>query len=212
MNNFQTYAEHIYAWMRETERSGAFLINVQYMHQQHAINPGMRQILVDWLLDVHKRFRMLPETIHITVNIIDRYLMRRLVARDQLQLLGVTALQIASQYEEIGPPCLNDLVYTTDDAYTPADILAMKSSILSELEFSFTFPTALSFLETYMKAINVVDLPTELYTRFLVEMSLIDLAMQRFTPSTIALAALVVTQRRMAVTLPYNQMGLGPSF
>lgn len=137
----------------------------------------MRQILIDWLLDVHKRFRLVPETIHITVNIIDRYLMKRQVTRDQLQLLGVTALHIAGQYEEIGPPSLSDLVYTTDSAYTAPDILRMQTSILSELEFSFTFPTALSFLETYMIAINVRDLPTELYTRFLLEMGLVVLHM-----------------------------------
>jgi hypothetical protein len=97
----------------------------------------------------------------------------------------------------------------TDNACNAGDILRMQTNILTALEFSFTFPTALAFLETYMKAINVFDLPTELYTRFLIEMSLVYIHMQRFTPSTIALAALLVTARRMKITPPY--MRLGPS-
>jgi hypothetical protein len=78
--------------MRETELNGDFLIDIQYIDQQLHINRNMREILVDWLLSVSKRFSLVPETIHITVNIIDRYLMRRMVTRDQLQLVGVTAL------------------------------------------------------------------------------------------------------------------------
>lgn len=61
------------------------------------------------------------------------------------------------------------------------------------LEFSVTFPTPLSFVETYMQAMQITDLPTELFTKFLLEMSLLDFRMLRFPPSTQALAALVVT-------------------
>jgi acyl-ACP thioesterase len=183
--------------MMETELRGDFLINVQYIFQQQHINPHMREILVDWILLVSKQFSLAPETIHISVNIIDRYMMRRMVTKDQLQLVGVTALFIAVNYEEVNPPTITDLVYMTDNAFDAGDILRMQTYILTELEFSFTFPTALSFLETYMKFINVFDLPTELYTRFLIEMSLVYIHMQKFTPSTIALAALLVTARRM---------------
>ena len=101
-------------------------------------------------------------------------------------------MQIGGLYEEICPPSLLDLVYTTDNAYNKGDILAMQTRILSELQFDFTFPTALSFLETYQIAIHATDLPTELYCRFLLEMSLVILPMQKYPPSTLALAALVV--------------------
>lgn len=45
-----------------------------YMNHQPEINDKMRSILVDWLIEVHLKFKLLPETLFITVNIIDRFL------------------------------------------------------------------------------------------------------------------------------------------
>lgn len=73
----------------------------------------MRVILVDWLTDVHEKFGLQPETLAITVNIIDRYLEKAQVSRSKLQLLGITAMLIAGKYQEIYPPPLRDYVYMT---------------------------------------------------------------------------------------------------
>ena len=45
-----------------------------YMKRQHDINENVRAILVDWLISVHAKFKLLPETLYLTVNLIDRYL------------------------------------------------------------------------------------------------------------------------------------------
>lgn len=47
-----------------------------YMKQQVDINEKMRGILVDWIVEVHLRFKLLPETLFLTVNLIDRYLQK----------------------------------------------------------------------------------------------------------------------------------------
>ena len=41
---------------------------------------------------------MRPETLFITVNIIDRYLSKEIVRLSKFQLLGITALWIASKF------------------------------------------------------------------------------------------------------------------
>jgi cyclin B len=64
----------------------------------------MRTILIDWLVQVHLKFKLLSETLFMTVSLIDRFLDKERVTRDQLQLVGVAALFIASKYEEIYPP------------------------------------------------------------------------------------------------------------
>jgi len=64
----------------------------------------MRGILVDWVIEVHLRFRLLPETLFLTINIIDRYLEKTIMERVRLQLVAVAALLIASKYEEIYVP------------------------------------------------------------------------------------------------------------
>ncbi len=74
----------------------------------------MRAILIDWLIDVHSKFKLLNETLFLTVNLIDRYLSKCQVSRQNLQLIGVSCMFIATKYEEIYPPDLRDFVYVTD--------------------------------------------------------------------------------------------------
>lgn len=74
------------------------------MTGQQEIDWDMRQTLIDWLLQVHLRYHMLPETLWIAVNILDRFLSKRVVSLVKLQLVGVTAMFIAAKYEEIAAP------------------------------------------------------------------------------------------------------------
>jgi len=124
------------------------------MVHQTEINDKMRAILVDWLIEVHSKFKMQKETLFITITIIDKFLEKTKVSKSRLQLVGVSSLLIASKYEEIYPPELKDFVYITDRAYTKQDVLEMEFLILSTLSFDITFPTSLRFLERYMKLIG----------------------------------------------------------
>lgn len=79
----------------------------------------MRGILLDWLVDVHLKFKLLPDTLFITINLIDRYLDKVPIPRTKLQLVGVASLFIACKYEEVySVPHIKDLVYVCDKAYT----------------------------------------------------------------------------------------------
>lgn len=82
------------------------------------------------MVDVHLKFKLLPETLFLTVNIIDRYLSLQQISRQRLQLVGVAAMLISTKYEEIYPPTVKDFVYITDEAYTKQDVLDMESDIL----------------------------------------------------------------------------------
>jgi cyclin B len=75
-----------------------------YMDMQPEINEKMRAILVDWLVDVHQKFQLSPETFYLTINIIDRFLSVKTVPRRELQLVGIGATLMASKYEEIWAP------------------------------------------------------------------------------------------------------------
>ena len=75
-----------------------------YMSMQTDINPKMREILIDWLVEVHLKFKLHQETLFLTVNIIDRFLSLRPIQRNKLQLVGCTAMLIAAKYEEIYAP------------------------------------------------------------------------------------------------------------
>ena len=82
--------------------------------------------MVDWIIEVHLRFHLMPETLFLTINIIDRYLEKTQIRRTKLQLVAVAALLIASKYEEIYVPELNDFVFISDSAFTKEEILQME--------------------------------------------------------------------------------------
>lgn len=127
------YLEDIHQHMQNTERSTT--ATATYMKKQTDINESMRAILIDWLIDVHAKFKLLPETLYLTVNMVDRYLSKRPVTRSKLQLVGVSSLMIAAKYEEIYPPTLKDYVYITDNAYVKDEVLNMEAQILTALDF-----------------------------------------------------------------------------
>ena len=83
--------------------------------QMTEVTEKMRAYLVDWLAELHFKFKMWQETLHVTVGIIDRFLaMNPDLKKTELQCLGITALHIAGKYEEIYPPELKNLLRVTD--------------------------------------------------------------------------------------------------
>lgn len=141
------FVRHIFDYLRE--REDIYLPRDGYMTNQSDINEKMRAILIDWLVDVNVKFRLVPETLFLTVNIVDRYLAKTRVGRHKLQLVGVSALLIACKYEEIYPPSLKEFVAICDRAYTSNEILDMEAHILLSLDFEMTHTSSLRFLERY---------------------------------------------------------------
>lgn len=99
------------------------MANPNYMELQTEIEWPMRATLIDWLLQVHMRYHMLPETLWITINIVDRFLSSRIVSLVKLQLVGITAMFVAAKYEEIMAPSVDEFVYMTENNYLREEIL-----------------------------------------------------------------------------------------
>lgn len=117
----------------------------------------MRCILIDWLVEVHYKFKLVPQTLWMCVNILDRFLGKVPVERTKLQLAGVASLLIACKYEESGPPEVKDCIFITDYSYTRKEILAMESAILTVLDYYLCVPTGYAFLMKYVHAIGAND-------------------------------------------------------
>lgn len=180
------YINDIMAHLFESEQKK--MPSANYMVKQTDINVKMREILVDWLVEVHLKFKLQPETLYLTVNLIDRFLERRAVSRTKLQLVGCTAMLIAAKYEEIYAPEVRDFVYISDQAYTRDQILAMESIMLNTLGFYVTVPTALRFGERLCRVAKVSP-ETENLVRYLMELTMQDSKFLRYRPSEIAAAA-----------------------
>jgi len=198
--NCNEYRESILANMHEAE-----LINrpkVNYMRKQADITSAMRSILVDWLAEVSEEYRMNTETLYLAVNYTDRFLSQMSVLRGKLQLVGTSAMFLASKYEEITPPDISEFVYITDDTYTKKQVLRMEHLMIKALDFRMTVPTANWFLVYFLRFIRPA-LPKqnaasnsfadrlESLSRYLAELSLLESdTFLGYLPSQIATAAL----------------------
>lgn len=170
--------------------------NPDYMTGQTEIDWSMRQTLVDWLLQVHLRYHMLPETLWIAVNIVDRFLTKRVVSLMKLQLVGVTAMFIAAKYEEILAPSVEEFVFMTERGYTKEEILKGERIMLQTLDFKVShYCSPYSWMRKISKA-DDYDLQTRTLSKFLTEVTLLDYRFLRVKPSLVA-AIGMYTARRM---------------
>lgn len=167
-----------------------------YMSKQRDINARMREILFDWLVEVHYKFKLVAETLYLTCNIIDRFLERRAVSRTKLQLVGCTAMLMASKYEEIYAPEVCDFVYISDRAYNREQILAMESIMLNTLGFHLTVPSALRFGERFCKVSEASPRQSNL-VYYLMELTCQEYKFLQYLPSLIASAAVYLARTMM---------------
>lgn len=187
------YVEDIYTFYKTAEHECR---PHDYIDSQPEINEKMRAILVDWLIEVHNRFDLLPETLYLTINLIDRFLSLKAVPRRELQLVGIAAMLIACKYEEIWAPEVNDFVAISESAYSNEQILKMEKAILGKLEWYITVPTPYVFLSRYIKA-SISDNEVEYLVYFLAELALMNYGSIAYCPSMIAASAVYVARQTL---------------
>ena len=123
-----------------------------YMDTQEELKWSMRGVLNDWLVQVHQRFKLLPETLLLAFNITDRFLSARTVSLEKLQLAGATSLWMAAKYEEIYLPSLNNFVSATENCYDKDDVLRAERYMFKTLDWNLSYPNPLHFLRRASKA------------------------------------------------------------
>ncbi|KZV22483.1 hypothetical protein F511_19703 [Dorcoceras hygrometricum] len=195
------YVEELYSYYKSAENESR---PHDYMDSQPEINEKMRAILIDWLIQVHYKFELSPETLYLTINILDRYLSATTASRRELQLVGVSAMLIASKYEEIWAPEVNDLVGISDNTYSNRQVLVMEKRILGKLEWNLTVPTPYVFLVRFIKA-SMTDSDVENMVYFLAELGMMNYATLVYCPSVIAASAVYAARCTLNKTPLWNE-------
>ncbi|KAL1297743.1 hypothetical protein AAFC00_006282 [Neodothiora populina] len=180
------YGEEIFAYMRELENK--MRPNAHYMDFQQDIQWSMRSVLVDWVVQVHHRFQLLPETLFLACNYIDRFLSVKVVSMGKLQLVGATALFLAAKYEEVNCPSIQEIVYMVDNGYSQEEILKAERFMLSMLHFELGWPGPMSFLRRISKA-DDYDLETRTLAKYFLEITICDERFLEAVPSFLAAGA-----------------------
>jgi len=185
------YAQDIYAYLRQLEMRGA--VRPDFL-SGCPITDKMRAVLVDWLVEVQMQFKLLQETLFLTVNTIDRFLAveGKTVYRSRLQLVGVAAMFLVCKIEEVYAPAISDFVYITDNAYSEAEIRHMELQIIRALNFDLCQPISLNFLRRYSKA-GDVDMLQHSLAKYTLEVCLLDYHLLSTPGSLLASAALCLS-------------------
>lgn len=159
MRDVQTVAEHapkITSYLLKEEKR--HLLPSNFLQNQANINEKMRAYLVDWLVELHHKFKMWTETLFVAIGIIDQYLTQvDHLTKEEFQCLGITAFHIAGKYEEIYPPDLKTLVRVVNHVVEPHEVVEMEFRVLTTLQFDVTFPSANRFIERFARLAQMND-------------------------------------------------------
>lgn len=170
------------------------MADAHYMDRQSEVNWAARSILVDWLIEVHGKFRLLPETIFLAVNIMDRLLSIRTVSLSKFQLVGTVSLFLAAKYEEVICPSVNSFLYMTEGSYTDEEFLSAERYVLKQIEFNLSYPNPINFLRRISKA-DGYDIQTRTVAKYFIELSCVERKLIGHQPSLIAAAGMWLARK-----------------
>ncbi|CAI5463522.1 unnamed protein product, partial [Closterium sp. Yama58-4] len=204
-----TYVADIYNHYKMTEKEG--MVCPTYMSAQPEVNSRIRGVVLDWVVQVHESYNLMPETLFLAVNIFDRYLATTHVLKKHIQLVGATCIMIAAKYEEIYPPLVADFEDIGAGAYTRGQIRMMEKQILNTISFKLSIPTCYMFAARYLNfAKAAADAATaskavsngwsievskgtssrvHAFAWYLLELTIPEINMVQFSPSHLAAAA-----------------------
>ncbi|XP_027572166.1 cyclin-O [Pipra filicauda] len=205
---FRDYGE---SWYRSHKRLESRFQPQEPLARQPQVTAEARCKLVSWLIPVHRHFGLSFEALCLAVNILDRFLATTPVAADCFQLLGVTALLIASKQVEVRPPSVKELLALCCGAFTRQQLRNLECIVLHRLGFDLAAPTVSFFLEHFSQVrleARGADAAEAADARSLAgsvaELSLADYAFTKYAPSLLAAGSLGLADRLLRHRSPLD--------
>lgn len=165
------YTMDIFNYLKSREVD--FVIE-KYMTKQKFLNPWMRTLLVDWMVEVQETFELNHETLYLAVKIVDMYLSKVQVEKEKLQLVGAASMFLACKYDERTPPLIDDFLYICDGAYNQQEMTKMEMLVFKTIGFDLGFPLSYRFLRRYARVRCTYSPHNNIFHRISMDVSLTD--------------------------------------
>lgn len=193
--------EHMHAMEKQT------MATVELMNVQPELHWFMRPYLVDFLIEIHQSFRLRPETLYLTMNMVDRYVSKRIVYKRHYQLVGCAALLIAAKFEDAKDrvPTVQELSQMCCNAYDTSAFTQMEGHVLSTLDWTLGHPTAESWLRYEYTQAPPANASTHSVARFLLEVTLFHQSFISTLPSSLAAGAMLLARHICRDPRPLQQ-------
>ncbi|TPX09327.1 uncharacterized protein E0L32_009519 [Thyridium curvatum] len=187
------YMEDIMQHVRHMEDET--LPDVNLIDMQREIQWFMRPYLIDFIIEAHAAFALLPETLFLTVNLLDRYCSKRVVYKQHYQLVGCAALLIAAKYgdKKDRVPQINELNNMCCGLYDAGMFTQMEMHVLNTLEWNIGHPTV-DFFAQLIVAEERDSMEVEHMAAYISEIALYHRDFVSTKPSTMARSSLALAR------------------
>ncbi|KDE05370.1 hypothetical protein MVLG_04281 [Microbotryum lychnidis-dioicae p1A1 Lamole] len=188
------YRDDVRSYMHEMQAKT--IPSVELIEQQPELQWYMRPYLVDFLIEIHLQHRLRPETLYLAVNIVDRYVSKRIVFKKHYQLVGCAALWIAAKFEDAKDrvPTVPELCQMCVGAYDESAFIQMEGHVLTTINWVIGHPTAEAWLRLACVTGPLESQRTQHVARYLMEITLFHKDYIPFNPSDIALGSLLLAR------------------
>ncbi|WWC98354.1 hypothetical protein V866_005245 [Kwoniella sp. B9012] len=190
----EDYSDEIIAYMHSMDNST--LASSEFMDMQPELQWFMRPYLIDFLIEVHQQFRLRPEVLYLAMNIVDRYVSKRVVYKKHYQLVGCAALWIAAKFEDGKDkvPLVRELAEMCCKAYDESAFIQMEGHVLSTIGWNIGHPSAEAWLRINTTGHNYEDPKVQNMARFLMEITLFHREFVGIQSSLVASGALMLAR------------------
>ncbi len=205
------YGEDIFNHIRKNEKINIFNYSSKdlfKLQDKKYFNEKNRSIIFNWLVRNNHKWRLKDDTLFMAMNIMDRFISKYKVANSEFQLVAIASYLIASKYEDIYPPYVDELSQICNFSYTIDDILKKEYEILVGLDFDILYNSSYKYL-TFLHSIADKDNSKLFYiSQFMLELSLENLDILQFSQSKRALSALLVAKKILQIKKSWNELRL----
>ncbi|KAM6153622.1 G1/S-specific cyclin-E1 isoform 1-T1 [Erethizon dorsatum] len=188
-------------WKIMLNKEKTYLRDEHFLQRHPLLQPKMRAILLDWLMEVCEVYKLHRETFYLAQDFFDRYMAtQENIVKTLLQLIGISSLFIAAKLEEIYPPKLHQFAYVTDGACSGDEILTMELVIMQALKWRLSPLTIVSWLNVYMQVAYLNDVyevllpqyPQQIFIQIaeLLDLCVLDVGCLEFPYGVLAASAL----------------------
>ena len=108
--------------------------------------------MIDWMIEVLTNFKCDDQTFFLSVSLLDRYFKYKQECKEvaDLHIIGVTAMFIASKYEDIYPLKMKMVYEKIAHKKLPIErIKSLETDIMKALNYRIHTPTTLDFLKVF---------------------------------------------------------------
>ena len=160
LNPIQEYKEEIMnnLFKMEMENRPNYSIFPQIYDKNNNILTYLKRFsYINVMISYQLELLLHQETLFLSINLFDRYIQKLILEKkntEDLNIIALTCLFIASKYEEIYPPYLQDYLDLYKNKYLKRDIFLKEDEILSKLDFQVLNTSPFLFLKIFCQFDN----------------------------------------------------------